>query len=78
MDTSRFAVVAHEGEVVMVTHAVSDSPEALRECLPEYIDSGAGEVWAIDAAECFPSEEDALAEIARRTADAFEEYWGCE
>lgn len=66
-DTIRFAVVAHEGDVVMVTHAVSDSPEALRKCLPEYIESGDGEVWAIDAAECFPSEE-----------DAFEEYWGCE
>lgn len=67
VDTSRFAVVAHEGDVVMVTHAVSDSPEALRKCLPEYISCGDGEVWAIDAAECFPSEEDAL-----------EEYWGCE
>lgn len=57
---------------------MSASAEALRECLPEYIASGNAEIWAIPAAECFPSEEAALAEIARRTADAFEEYWGCE
>lgn len=78
VDTSRFAVVEHKGDTVTVTSAVSDTAEALRECLPEYISCGDGEVWTIDAEECFPSEEDALAEIARRTADAFEEYWGCE
>lgn len=75
---SRYAVVEHKGDSVMVTSAVSDTAEALRECLPEYIASGNAEIWAIPAAECFPSEEAALAEIARRTADELDGYWGCE
>ena len=76
--TCRQAVVAQEGDTIMATDALSDTSAGLRKCLPEYLESGNADVWTIPAAECFPSEEEALAEIARRTADAFEEYWGCE
>lgn len=80
---TRYAVVAHEGDVVIVTMAIGETAEDIRAGLPMALESWAemdpGEyLEQIPADECFPSEEAALAEIARRTADAFEEYWGCE
>lgn len=54
--TCRQAVISHEGDVVIVTHAVSDTAEALRECLPEYLAGGA-ETWTIDASELYSSKE---------------------
>lgn len=58
VSVSRHAVVAHEGNVVIVTQAVSDSTEALRKCLPEYLAGGA-ETWTIDASELYSSWEQA-------------------
>lgn len=83
MHVCRHAVVEHAGDVVIVTMAIGATAEDIREGLPMALESWAGMdpgeyLEQIDAVECFPSEEAALAEIARRTADAFEEYWGCE
>lgn len=83
MHVCRHAVVEHAGDVVIVTMAIGATAEDIRAGLPMALESWAGMdpseyLEQIPAAECFPSEEAALAEIARRTADAFEEYWGCE
>ena len=83
MHTCRHAVVEHAGNVVIVTMAIGETAEDIRWGLPMALESWAGMdpseyLEQIPAAECFPSEEAAMAEIARLTADAFEEYWGCE
>lgn len=83
MHVSRRAVVEHAGDVVIVTMAIGATSEDIRAGLPMALESWAGMdpdeyLEQIDAAECYTTEEAALAEIARRTADAFEEYWGCE
>lgn len=83
MHVCRHAVVEHAGDVVIVTMAIGATSEDIRAGLPMALESWAGMdpgeyLDQIDAAEIYPTEEAALAEIARRTADAFEEYWGCE
>lgn len=83
MHVCRHAVVEHAGDVVIVTMAIGATSEDIRAGLPMALESWAGMdpgeyLEQIDAAEIYPTEEAALAEIARRTADAFEEYWGCE
>ena len=52
----RQAVVSHEGDVIVATSAISDTAEALRKCLPEYLESGYADMWVIDADECYHSE----------------------
>lgn len=54
--TCRQAVISHEGDVIVATSAISDTAEALRECLPEYLESGYADTWVIDADECYSSE----------------------
>lgn len=59
----RHAVVAHEGDVIMITTAVSDTSAALRECLPEYLAEGAA-VRQLDEDDAYATEREAEAAAA--------------
>lgn len=61
---SRHAVVAQVGDTVIVTTAISDSAEALRECLPHAFESWADArfgdcIGQIRASDCYGSWEEA-------------------
>lgn len=61
---SRHAVVAKVGDTVIVTAAISDSAEALRECLPHAFESWADARFGdcidqIRASDCYGSWEEA-------------------